>query len=92
MRFGAVAIAAVAVVLLVSLVFVACSGSSDKKAAGTSARTETKKKDEFKQQELKVGTVKVESIGPLGTIPKDKQKVFFGGGIGNTGRGKNREY
>jgi hypothetical protein len=26
------------------------------------------------------------------TQTQDKQKVFFGGGIGNTGRGKNREY
>ena len=40
-------------------------------------RTTSEKKDDFKQQALKVGTVTVESIGPLGTIPKDKQKVFL---------------
>src|SRR6185295_11058503 len=31
-------------------------------------------------------------VGEETTQTQDKQKVFFGGGIGNTGRGKNREY
>src|SRR5437899_5763790 len=75
MRFGAAALAAVAVVLVASLLFVACSSSS-KKASGQSERTEAKN-DEFKQQALKIGAVNVESIGPLGTIPKAKQKELL---------------
>jgi hypothetical protein len=74
-RFGAVAIAAVVVVLVVSLLFVACSGSSGKKAAGQSERTAPSK--DFKQQALKAGAVHVESIGPLGTIPKGVQKAVL---------------
>src|SRR5262249_2461094 len=34
-------------------------------------------KKDFKTEDLKIGTVKVESVGVLGTIPKDKQKVLL---------------
>jgi hypothetical protein len=74
-RFGAVAIAAIVVVLVVSLSLVACSGSSGTKAAGPSDRTAPSK--DFKQQALKVGAVHVESIGPLGTIPNNVQKAVL---------------